>query len=316
VEAFGVRSLAVEPRDALTGRRITRLNLSLVGGDWIFVRRSALQVILCEAALAAGVILRTSSPVVAVTKRGVRLESGVIATGDLVIGADGIHSVIRRHVVGEIAPFFSGQVAWRTMIKAYQEPVAQIWMAPGRHVVTYPISGSLINIVAVREENRWTEEGWSHQDDPAALRLAFPDAAPELAALLGRVEEVGRWGLFRHPVPKSWYKGKAVLLGDAAHPTLPFLAQGANLALEDAWVLARECSVGELDEGLHRYERLRRPRVMDAVSAADANARNYHLGGLQRWIAHQVLGAAGTLAPRVLLHRLDWLYGFDATAQP
>jgi salicylate hydroxylase len=189
-------------------------------------------------------------------------------------------------------------------------------MAPGRHAVTYPLRDGRLNLVAVREEADWAEEGWSHRDRPEALRAVFPDAAPELAAILSRVEEVGRWGLFRHPVPPRWHREGAVLLGDAAHPTLPFLAQGANLALEDAWVLARETSRGDLADGLHRYEVLRRPRAQDAVAAADKNARAYHLAGLRRVVAHRGLRTLGLVAPRLILRRLDWLYGFDATLEP
>ena len=103
-------------------------------------------------------------------------------------------------------------------------------------------------------------------------------------------------------------------MGDAAHPTLPFLAQGANLALEDAWVLAREVTRLGVPEGLMRYQLQRRPRVVDVVEAANANARNYHLRGARRRVAHAGLRALGTLAPHTFLGRFDWLYGFDVTA--
>jgi salicylate hydroxylase len=105
-----------------------------------------------------------------------------------------------------------------------------------------------------------------------------------------------------------------VILGDAAHPTLPFLAQGANLALEDAWVLAREV-MADREAGLDRYQQERRPRVHDAIAEAEANARRYHLKGPSRRLAHLGLRALGALAPQLLLRRLDWLYGFDATAE-
>ncbi len=314
-EGRGLQSFGVEPCDALTGRRLARLRLSQTEGGWLFLHRADLQAVLREAALAAGATLRTSSAVVAVAQEGVRLGSGEIVASSLIVGADGIHSVVRRHVVGDADAVFTGQVAWRAVVKAFQEPVARIWMAPGRHVVTYPLPAGRLNLVAVREDDRWTEEGWSHRDHPDSLRRAFADVAAELGELLERVGEVGRWGLFHHPVPERWHRGRAVLLGDAAHPTLPFLAQGANLALEDSWVLAREWTTSGPVEGLRRYEELRRQRVIDAIAAANANARNFHLGGLRRLVAHHALRSVGVVAPRLILLRLDWLYGFDVTAE-
>jgi salicylate hydroxylase len=251
--------------------------------------------------------------VAAVTPGGVFLDTGEGVPGALVVGADGIKSVVRHHLVGVEEPQFTGQVAWRALVAADQDPVARVWMAPGRHVVSYPLRGGLLNLVAVREEAEWTEEGWAHRDDPAALRAAFTDAAEPLQEILGKVEEVGRWGLFRRPVPKAWHDGHAVLMGDAAHPTLPFLAQGANLAIEDAWVLARAVMAGGVPGGLDRYQRERRARVEDAVEAAHANARTYHMGGLRRRVGHAGLRTLGLLRPSAVLRRLDWLYGFDVT---
>ncbi len=117
-------------------------------------------------------------------------------------------------------------------------PEAHVWMGPGRHLVTYPLGPGERNIVAVLERDGWAEEGWNHADDPANLRAAFAGFPSELRGWLDRVDEVKLWGLFRHPVAARWQDGRIALLGDAAHPTLPFLARGANMAFEDAWVLA------------------------------------------------------------------------------
>jgi salicylate hydroxylase len=313
-EAAGLRAQAVEPHDALTGRRIARFDLTRTPGDYLFLHRAGLIDLLHEGAPAARVSVQTGARVAEITPDGVRLDTGEALASDLVVGADGLHSVVRRHLLGEDRPFFTGQVAWRALVDAPQDPVARIWMAPGRHAVTYPLPGGRLNLVAVREEAAWTAEDWSHRDSPDALHRAFADAAPPLRAILDRVGEVGLWGLHRHPVPDRWQDGRAVLLGDAAHPTLPFLAQGANLALEDAWVLAREATGPDLAAGLHRYQEARRPRVLRAIAAAEANARNYHLKGPARRAAHLALGTLGALAPGAFLRRLDWLYGFDATA--
>ena len=108
-------------------------------------------------------------------------------------------------------------------------------MGPGRHIVSYPLrGGSLVNLVMVHERSLWAGEGWSHRDDPAHVRAAFAGFGGLAHVLLNALSEVYLWGLFRHPVAECWFQDRSVLIGDAAHPMLPFLAQGANMALEDA----------------------------------------------------------------------------------
>jgi salicylate hydroxylase len=172
-----------------------------------------------------------------------------------------------------------------------------------------------VNLVAVEERADWAAEGWTHRDDPAHLRGAFADFGGDVAGLLAGVEAPGLWGLFRHPVAPLWHGAGLVLLGDAAHPTLPFLAQGANMALEDAWVLAA-CldDPAGMTIGLERYQAMRRPRVERVLAVADGNAWKYHLRNpLVRGAAHLALRAAGRLAPGRMVHQFDWLYGLDVT---
>ena len=187
-------------------------------------------------------------------------------------------------------------------------------MGPGRHLVTYPLQGGLRNIVAVEERIGWADEGWSHQDHPANLRAAFQGFAEPVRDWLDQVETVHLWGLFRHRVADRWHTGQQVILGDAAHPTLPFLAQGANLALEDAWVLAEAVSTMPLEDGLKHYQSLRKPRAIAVTDAATANARNYHLSFPPvRFAAHTLLRLAGAVAPTQPLKRFVWLYRHDVT---
>ena len=189
-------------------------------------------------------------------------------------------------------------------------------MGPKRHLVTYPLAGGLRNIVAVEERTAWAEEGWSHQVDPGNLRAAFSGFSPRVQAWLDAVDMVYLWGLFRHPVARTWWEGRQVILGDAAHPTLPFLAQGANLALEDAWTLAAALRAHNLSEALQRYQNLRAPRAIGVVDASTKNAQNYHLSFPPlRFAAHTVLRLTGAVSPGALLNRYDWLYGFDVTTQ-
>ena len=302
LRAVSLRADAVILRNGKTGQKVLRLDLARAPGDYLLVHRARLIEVLAKGAGAAGVDL-------VLGHRAGPGEAG------LTLAADGIHSVHRSALNGEAEAGFTGQVAWRALIaEPDAAPVVEVFMGPGRHLVTYPLAGGLRNIVAVEERSAWAAEGWHHQDDPGALRSAFAGFGGPVPAWLSRVETVHLWGLFRHPVAEHWY-GKAVaLLGDAAHPTLPFLAQGANMALEDAWVLADCLDRHETPEaGFTSYQTRRRARVSRVVDAASANARNYHLSGIRQRAAHAGLRLAGRLAPTAALKRFDWLYGVDVT---
>jgi salicylate hydroxylase len=300
--AAGLRADAVVPMDGLTGRAVTRFGLSAQDPAYRFVARSDLIDMLAAACHRRGVQVVLNH------------RSEALPEADLVIGADGIRSMTRAMLNGEASPKFTGQVAWRAVINADAKPEARIWMLPHRHVVTYPLPGGRLNIVAVQERSDWAEEGWHHPDEPSNLREAFSEACGALQSILMQVETPNLWGLFQHPVAPVWVTDKVALVGDAAHPTLPFLAQGANLALEDAAVLARQLSLHGMRAGLPRYQALRQPRVRRAIAAASANAENYHLRGPRRTIAHMGLRALGLVVPDAFIGRMDWLYGYDATA--
>lgn len=303
LDRVSITAQAVQPMDALSGRAVTRFDLSqLDGPPYRFMHRADLIAVLEKACRALGVTIHLGSAV-----------DLADLTADLVIGAEGIKSGTRAALNSDADPFFTGQVAWRAIVDAPNaDPVAQIWMAPRRHVVTYPLPGGRVNIVAVQERAQWANEGWNHRDDAANLRQVFRDVSPPLMSLLSKVETVHLWGLFRHPVAQHWHKGRVAILGDAAHPTLPFLAQGANLAIEDAWVLAA-CCEHDIDAGLVQYQAERAPRVTRAIAAANANARKYHLSGIARTVAHTGLKIIGFVAPNAFLDRMDWLYDLDVT---
>lgn len=305
----GVRADAVEPMDGLSGRAIARFDLTRSdGAPYRFFHRADLISILIDACAASGVSIHLGSTLEAAD-----------TFSDIVVAADGIKSSARAALNGGAEPFFTGQVAWRAIVPqpvddAFADPVARIWMVPRAHVVTYPLADGRLNIVAVQERQDWAAEGWDHIDDPANLRHAFCNTAPRLQAALETVEDVRLWGLFRHEVADIWHSAAMALVGDAAHPTLPFLAQGANLAIEDAFVVADECDRhSSVLAGLARYETRRKPRVKRAIAAANANARNYHLSGLSRRAAHLGLQTLGAVAPSTFLRRMDWLYGHDVT---
>ena len=327
LEAASMRAEAVELRDGLDGSLVTRLDVARLRPDqgYHFLHRADLIALLLEGARDAGIEMRLLQRVDSVDVSGDRprlvMSTGAVVEPDLLVGADGLHSPTRVALNGKVAPFFTHQVAWRTLIPCEPgaPPVAEVHMGPGRHLVSYPLrGGSLRNIVAVEERRRWVEEGWSLRDDPLELRVAFEGFGPRVRGWLDRVEDVYLWGLFRHPVAKQWFrampKGAVAILGDAAHPTLPFLAQGASMGLEDAWVLAAALAGHDtMAAGLAAWQAARAPRAARIVEAANRNARAYHLSGPARGIAHFGLRLGGKLAPSAALSRFDWLYGHDVT---
>ncbi len=210
---------------------------------------------------------------------GSRVES--YDPGSFTIGADGLRSSLQMQMNGPEAPSFTGQVAWRGLVQADESlralipPHASVWAGPGQHVVTYYLRPDLINFVAVTEQSDWQEEGWNLPGDVAELRDRFAGWHPAVTQLLSACQAVQRWALFdRQPLPK-WVEGQVALLGDAAHPTLPFLAQGAALAIEDAWALAK------FAPDLEAYERARKPRTSKLQAWARSNANLYHQ---TRWL--------------------------------
>ncbi len=309
-----VQARAVRLIDGVTGRVVLTLDLAGHRPDqeWRFVHRATLIDILHAAAEAAGATIDTGARIDAA-------EAGLFADkGALVVGADGIRSMLRGLILGTKAPDFTGQIAWRAIIDDEAPPEVQVWMGPGRHIVSYPLPGGRRNIVAVLESATWAEEGWRHPGDPEKLRKAFGSFVQPASQWLETVAHANVWGLFAHPVARSWSEGgKAVLVGDAAHPMLPFLAQGANMALEDAWVLA-DCLDKDVDAetAFQTYQNLRAPRVKRVVSASAANARNYHLSNpFVRRVGHAVLGFGGRIAPSAAVGRFDWLYAHDVTGK-
>jgi len=321
LRAGAVQARAVSLRD-YKGGEVVRLDLGALGdSDYHFIHRADLIDILAGGARAAGARIRLMQKVVRVEEGAqprVHLANGAAVEADLVIGADGLHSVVRRALNGTATPVFTGQVAWRALVPNLWDrgPQVQVHMGPMRHLVSYPLrGGSMLNLVAVQERAAWTAESWSQRDDPMALRAAFGDFGRDARAMLEAVDEVNLWGLFRHPVARVWHAGGLTIIGDAAHPTLPFLAQGASMALEDAWVLADALSSEvTIDAALARYQSRREGRTARVVAAASRNAWKYHLSFPPlRWAAHTALRAGGRIAPVRMMRQFDWLYGHDVT---
>ncbi len=290
---------------------------------WQF-HRADLLAVLEQGALAAGVNLVFGHRLIAVSQGEIRVkaefDNGDVAEANALIGADGVRSVVRGLALHGQPAEFTGQVAWRGLVAAERLPkglfenAAQVFMGKGRHFVAYPLrGGSVINFVAVEERVGWADEGWNISDTPDNLRNAFKGFATPVQALLEQVEETFLWGLFNHPVLPNWSDGHIGLVGDACHPMLPFLAQGAGMGLEDAYVLAREMDEKGIKNGLQAYETMRKSRATRVQKGAARNAWSYHLRNpLFRGAAHKVLAM---VPQKALLGQFDYLYGHDVTEQ-
>jgi salicylate hydroxylase len=239
------------------------------------------------------------------------------------IGADGIWSAVRHHLFPEVQPQFSGLIAWRGTLDATRLPRehtsrrVQLWMGPNAHLVAYPISGARqINVVAV-VPGTWNRPGWSAPGAANEIKNAFASSRwPGPARMMiGAVDDWRKWALFTVTDGGAWTKGAIALLGDAAHAMLPFAAQGAGMAIEDAAVLAKCLAEagGETGAGiaaaLKRYAKARRSRVARVQRAASRNGTIYHLTGpaaLARDLAIKAIGAQRMLA------RQDWIFDWRA----
>lgn len=301
---------------------LAKLDLTRLDDDqrYLFLHRSDLVSFLARATREANVSFEFGKSVDQIIPGDlpqVHLTDGTSRRAELIIGADGIHSRTRAALNGDDKAEFTGQVAWRAIVpNRFDHPAeAHVTMGRKRHLVSYPIrGGSLVNLVAVEERMDWAEEGWSLPDDPANLRAAFSEYQGRAKAMIEAVQRVNLWGLHRHRVAPVWHAEGVALLGDAAHPTLPFLAQGANMALEDAWVLTDALKTKGIKQGLPAYQNRREARVTKVIAKSAFNAVPYHMPpGLMRFAFHSGLRVINKVAPGRLLHAYDWLYKVDVT---
>ena len=213
----------------------------------------------------------------------VGFDNGVSVGADVVVAADGIHSGLQRYVVEPADPVFSGMVAYRGLIPAARLPDwpqgLVTWGGEGKHLLAYPVrAGQLINYVGFVPADEEMLESWSAPGDPAILAAEFADWAPQARHLLSRVESPLKWGLYdREPLPR-WTRGRLTLLGDAAHPMLPHMGQGANQAIEDALALAillRDVAAADAPAALMRYQALRLDHTARVQQSARVNGRRF-----------------------------------------
>jgi salicylate hydroxylase len=254
----------------------------------------------------------------------VRLADGRELAADALVAADGVHSPIRDVLLGVEQPRFTGHVAYRMLVPraAFGEaeapaPTVALRLGPQGHVVTYWVrGGELLNVVAIVESD-WREDGWVIPAEVEELRGAFRTWDPALHRIFDAALDVHKWALLDRTVPDRWAFGRVALLGDACHAMLPYLAQGAAMAIEDAIVLSAALATdADVAKALHSYEAARIERVRRVHDQATANAGNFHNGAITQAMRDAMLRSTEERSGDAVLSQLDWLYGHTAARSP
>ena len=252
------------------------------------------------------------------------LEDGRRIAGAAVIAADGVHSALRRALAGEQAATFTGMLAWRGAIpiealpQDLQRPVGTNWVGPGGHVVTYPIrGGGVLNFVGIVERDDWRSESWLDKGTTEECAHDFRGWHPLVQTMIGAIDQPYKWALLVREPLERWVDGRVALLGDAAHASLPFLAQGAIMAIEDAVMLARalEAHDNDVPRALAAYQATRRERANAVVRGSADNAKRFHNATLaEAGAAEAYIDKAWE--PEAVRRRYDWLFEYDAATAP
>lgn len=323
--------------DGRSGQKVTTVPLGdtaeeRYGAPYLTVHRADLHRVLRSlASERSGISLTPSFTISGVNTGGPENDvtitniQGESISGPILIGADGIWSTIRKHLVPRAIPAFTGATAFRTMMPIrnlpapFAEPVVGLWLGANTHLVHYPVrGGEALNIVAVSESGQ-ASEGWNRWVDRRTVLSAFSQWCQPVLDLMNSAESWRAWSLhLLSPLP-SWHQGNTVLLGDAAHPVLPYLAQGAALAIEDAARLAGllDAAQDQPQLAFRSYEKIRRARAIRVQRTSQRFGRAYHagstiLGDLFRLSRNCVLSLRDE---ETTLRGFDWLYGYGTNLE-
>ena len=314
--------------DGLSGKKLATVPLGdtaerRYGAPYLTAHRADLHEALRAAAANARHVTLTPNFTVASIEDGggitVASLDGPSVQGSALVGADGIWSTVRKWIAPEASLSFTGATAFRSLLplgsltSPFSEPIVGLWLGPRTHLVHYPVrSGEALNVVAVTETGR-KEEGWNRSVETETVRANFTRWCETAQGLLEFAPSWRAWSLFSLSALPQWHRGPITLLGDAAHPVLPYLAQGAALAIEDAATLADhlDAARGSPGAAFQAYERVRGVRADRVRRTSQRLGRAYHigdagLGGMARIARNAILGLRGADAT---LRGFDWLYG-------
>lgn len=318
---------AMGMNDVRTGERVVRVPLgdavkAAYGYPYGLIYRADLHKVLLDACRPLpNIELRTSAKVESFEQDGgavtVRLASGETLGGDALIGADGLWSRVREAIVGDGKPRVSGHIAYRAVLKREDVPAhlwsdeVVLWGGEKTHLVHYPLRrGELFNLVAVFHSNKY-DEGWNTFGDTAELNERFAHAVPQVKELLGKIETWKMWVLCDREPVSHWSRGRVTLLGDAAHPMLQYLAQGAGQAIEDSVVLgeALKASGGHIAQAFEKYQQARYLRTGRVQLTARFYGDIYHASGVTRELRNRMFQSGQESAG---FAGLKWMYeGID-----
>jgi salicylate hydroxylase len=299
------------------------------GAPYVHIHRADLVSILAKAAEKNGIACRFNMALdhIVDDNNGATLfwKSGARERVPFVVGADGVRSLVRRALFDDREPEFTRQVAWRALVERAQlgrhapSNAATVWTGRGRHAVTYWLrGGAQVNFVGVIEQTQPASASWSEQAPREEALRDFRDFDPAVLKILRKTPKLHRWGIYQHAPLKQWSKGHAALIGDACHAMPPFLAQGAAMAIEDAWAFAATFtrSTSGRKKGLQAYQRCREARAQKVAQESRGNGERFHMrSGAERMGAFGALKAVNAIGKKQLMQQLDWLYGYDVTGE-